>query len=667
MLEQILNELENQNDYDARNMIFNIKDVETKNSPHLALKIAEFAKKYVQDGDGAVEAVKAMAMVAAHKPDLLVKARALLEEYVGDDLFNISETIRLVTSSQPDRLEATINVLEKYIWSTDANVVSVCIKHLRDSGLALYSTLKLLYEYADKPVSYVAQSITQTEIQNAPEVFVDLCDFYDKHIDKDLEAISESIYLALNNAPQNIDKSHDTSSVGKLIEFYEENIDFKYINDVAKVLIESANPIKSIRKQFGNELVRFLERVKNAKDVFEQYSNEGAYQVVCALRYTRDRFYFSKLLTHPETIETLESVGLGVEIAKISNKIHNLNEVVEVVKILKKTPKAAKVCVAAFESSPIQGLVGFFEKHSSNKNLDTILECMGDKVNRINNGNFLSTMFAALRDNMALFDNYSGDSVYEFANSVMQNCTFSNNLDKIINNMEKFCSSDVIGCVKSYEGKLEKGVVGNSLGKILFDLEGPYEDIQKHVMKVLCKYASKKNPNEALLPLYSISGHGAMVMERVANVLDKYYDNHSDVVAEVLKEVDKDFYIGEFMSTRAYNELKNSRDPKKTVEQIMENPYGDVIKWIKDSDVFDKIGYNDLKKIKSTVDFVMQVHSARANSQLNIIEYGFYEQLNRAVEQNSDYKDKIRSVRQYCNEVRDRVEDEAPELMVMTE
>lgn len=143
----------------------------------------------------------------------------------------------------------------------------------------------------------------------------------------------------------------------------------------------------------------------------------------------------------------------------------------------------------------------------------------------------------------------------------------------------------------------------------------------------------------------------------VVRVADKYDLD----LTQVIKNKVGDFH--ELLSERSYNKVMNSEKPLWTMVKIIHASYSETRRKITDP-VGTQLDYKDLELVKDTLTFVQNVHKKRES--LEDINKGFYQELNRSIDQGSDYKSKIRNLRRYCNEVQQRVRDEAEELMVVT-
>lgn len=152
---------------------------------------------------------------------------------------------------------------------------------------------------------------------------------------------------------------------------------------------------------------------------------------------------------------------------------------------------------------------------------------------------------------------------------------------------------------------------------------------------------------------------------KIIQIYDRYHDNkHSNITKAIMglgrdlgyEKLDFD-NLDQLLSARAYNEIKKTKNPTNLIKKIISKYYGEA------HHIMDpEIGFSDLDLVRETLDFVLNVHNNRTVQQRNQIEEGFYDELQRAMDQG----DKSYMLRQYCIEVKNRIKENVGDLMVVT-
>lgn len=141
--------------------------------------------------------------------------------------------------------------------------------------------------------------------------------------------------------------------------------------------------------------------------------------------------------------------------------------------------------------------------------------------------------------------------------------------------------------------------------------------------------------------------------KQVLDLFMKYKDNNfNDLLSNFARVKNR---IEEFLTDRAYNAIKKDRD---VINRILDNNYEIISHGINIE--FD---YKDLDVVDRTWQMVLKVHSEREKSQWTRMRLIFVQELNRAVSQVDSYKDKKIMLRRYCNEVKQRIQENVDELM----
>lgn len=98
---------------------------------------------------------------------------------------------------------------------------------------------------------------------------------------------------------------------------------------------------------------------------------------------------------------------------------------------------------------------------------------------------------------------------------------------------------------------------------------------------------------------------------------------------------------------------------------LRQNRYDLILQNIKDEELKQNIG-DDWKRVNRATKLVYKIHQNKSMYDQGQILVGFYEELNRAVSQGNNLDEKVKMLRQYCDEVEEQMKDNAEELMVVT-
>lgn len=163
--------------------------------------------------------------------------------------------------------------------------------------------------------------------------------------------------------------------------------------------------------------------------------------------------------------------------------------------------------------------------------------------------------------------------------------------------------------------------------------------------------------------------------DRVACILSEIYDNHDmdlDLIIdplylncddEILDAIEiriKNFQNIELDSLADYKEqIQKSKNRKKTIDRVISGTYDRYSK---------RIGMylecEDLDLVVDTSRLVQEIHSSRLAPDMAKIENGFFDELNRSIHQVNGYENKLKNLRIYCREVKQKIRNEAEELML---
>lgn len=142
---------------------------------------------------------------------------------------------------------------------------------------------------------------------------------------------------------------------------------------------------------------------------------------------------------------------------------------------------------------------------------------------------------------------------------------------------------------------------------------------------------------------------------KVVKILDKYNDNQHEIVVEKLWNIGG--YLDELLSDEAYNAIKKNPSVIHRLEDYIANRLM----------VDIKVSYDELELITNTYNLMAEIHKERSYGYFNQIREGFFKELNRAINQETNYNKQIKNLRIYCREVQGKLLDNASDLMVVTD
>lgn len=179
--------------------------------------------------------------------------------------------------------------------------------------------------------------------------------------------------------------------------------------------------------------------------------------------------------------------------------------------------------------------------------------------------------------------------------------------------------------------------------------------VNERIKGALFKY--NKKVNSAILKIIF------NVPNDIFELLDLFnkYDKHKETIAKYV--ADKELFtvhLDELVTDRAYKEIAKNGTK---IHDILVKPYGLFREDITDTQVKENISYYDLDFVIDTHNIVMNMHEKRYYLAQNAISECYVKELNRAISQGDDYDSKIKNLKQYCKEVKQRIKESAEELM----
>lgn len=144
------------------------------------------------------------------------------------------------------------------------------------------------------------------------------------------------------------------------------------------------------------------------------------------------------------------------------------------------------------------------------------------------------------------------------------------------------------------------------------------------------------------------------------DLFDKYIDN-DEVFSYLYNSSGWYEHVKELLTDRAYNHLRKGL---RAIQDILDTDFS-VEEDRMDKEVYDKLSYKDMAYVKKTADFVREIHKNRGTSHKVEVIQNFYSEMNRAIAQADEFKEKRLNVLQYCTEVKQKMIENMRDLMVM--
>lgn len=153
--------------------------------------------------------------------------------------------------------------------------------------------------------------------------------------------------------------------------------------------------------------------------------------------------------------------------------------------------------------------------------------------------------------------------------------------------------------------------------------------------------------------------------EVMIEICERYKD-HRQIICNSILQKEEVCNMEDLLDSEVYHSIIGSKQPDKIIEKILCEEYYTVKSRIKDREVVANISYAEIDKIIETTDFIERIHSQRGPRSMENIRSGFYTEMNRAISQGRNYNQKLGMIHVYCSEVKQRIMDNASELMVVT-
>lgn len=177
---------------------------------------------------------------------------------------------------------------------------------------------------------------------------------------------------------------------------------------------------------------------------------------------------------------------------------------------------------------------------------------------------------------------------------------------------------------------------------------------------VLDKYKEKPYFDDVIKVLDDMSHHFINDTHTgFYEVFERYYDVGEHLVASLrscgMGELKYEAFI-QLNNDIVHETVKNAKDPRKMINRVMSSNYGAAVDLL-----YCDVSPASMAIAQKTFNKIQKLHEGRGYD-VPLAE-GFYGELNRALRENPNPD---RTVKQYCNEVMNKIEERIDELLVVT-
>lgn len=137
-----------------------------------------------------------------------------------------------------------------------------------------------------------------------------------------------------------------------------------------------------------------------------------------------------------------------------------------------------------------------------------------------------------------------------------------------------------------------------------------------------------------------------------------YFDDFVRVISYSTIALDKLNYK-DMLDDEVYESVRDSKNPGRLIKRVLTQGYKSLMKY--------EFKHQEMEIVLDTIDLIHEVHKKREKNQLCRIVNGFYQELDRAVNQGNDYNSRLKMLKEYCNDVQKQMRDNVDELMVITQ
>lgn len=304
--------------------------------------------------------------------------------------------------------------------------------------------------------------------------------------------------------------------------------------------------------------------------------------------------------------------------------------------------------------------VEFLAEQGGKPGCEDILDCINKTpLEDVENGIVLGIVSAMDSEHMKVFEKYENTKHVAIAIYEMGKKT---DIEGIRRLADLLSSEDVVNMykyvTKDYDIITNQGLLINlcaiahyTSNEVAIESAKVAQNVdKKQVTYVLaCLHSAAKNVHSA--------GY-ITLMHQIFNKYNKY--------SKIIDKAITDWFsinVSELLHKNAYDYIERSIDKGAAIRKLIKTDYISIRSSIDDAIVSEELDYKDLDRMVSVENFIHEVHKRRDPDSLGKVHLGYYEELNRAVDQGRNLKEKIRYFRRYLNEVEQQMQDNVGELM----
>lgn len=274
----------------------------------------------------------------------------------------------------------------------------------------------------------------------------------------------------------------------------------------------------------------------------------------------------------------------------------------------------------------------------------------------------IDVMLRALLDSkQERIPNYSIRKVYDCICKYDGRDNITNRFVHIIAYMDSYTAIDFANDILSdlvsktfdkyhYQPQLPESIMNSfaasrKCGQKAVEIYNDMEDKMDAILHLMVQYSRESESDQ--LKLFKLLKH--------------YENNHLAELCKNISRKNRDD-LDELFKPEAYKLIEKN---PVFIEKIIKSSYHNLRERVTD-EVKERLTYNDLDEMQQTWTTISEIHKGKSSYYRKMILKSYCDELNRAVNQGINPKEKIQFFRQYVREVRQRVIKNASDLMVVT-
>lgn len=245
-----------------------------------------------------------------------------------------------------------------------------------------------------------------------------------------------------------------------------------------------------------------------------------------------------------------------------------------------------------------------------------------------------------------IYENYAGNAGSETVLEYLKDCMLENKVPKILGDKR------VVNVCNRYS--TNRGSVVNIIIEVA-------KDNPKLVLKTAKVISKCKHKDDQFFDALNCSTDQDELFEDILEAYEMFSGIcEKDITDEILNVRFSELDFANLIQN--YDKVVNESEYPA---DLLESGYAMCRYKIKEAGFRRKATHRDLDIVKNTYEFIASIHKNRKSDQHIEIRSCFYSELNRAISQGKGYLEKKAMLREYCNEVKARIKQDAEELMLV--